>query len=105
MKHLYKEDLELSTGNLAQVSSLEIRCRAETWRDSYLGEQCDRERFVKGRQQVIEYAGILSGLMEDRPEVVEDRTWLGKGCVAVRMRQGRTLLRSNVSLGEAAAID
>ena len=96
MKHMYEEDLRLQATDLTQLSSLEIRCRAETWRDSFLGEHCDRDRFVKGREQVLNYARLLQGLSPSRPELVEDQTFLGKGCVRVRMNAGRTLLGQNV---------
>lgn len=97
MKFVYEEDLKMEPSDLAQLSSLEIRCRAETWRGSFLGESCDRDRFVQGREQTISYAKYLQKQMADNVNLVEDRTFLGKGCVRLRLGQGRAMLLNNVS--------
>jgi hypothetical protein len=104
MKHLYIEDLQLMKEEFANLQTLEIRARAETWRDSFLGEECDRERFVKGREQTIQYAKILRELMRDPADedetvkVIEDRTFLGRGCVRVRLDRAGGRWRSRRGL-------
>lgn len=97
MKVVYEEDLKIPGADLARLSSLEVRCRAETWRGSFLGEHCDRERFVQGREQAIGYAKYLQRRMGEQVALVEDRTFLGKGCVMLRLQRGKRDILSNVS--------
>ncbi|KAK5239756.1 hypothetical protein LTR40_014275, partial [Exophiala xenobiotica] len=66
MKHFYPEDLRLDPEDVSRWSSLELRCRADTWRNSFLGEWCDRETFVKGREQMIAYARVFQDFMNSR---------------------------------------
>ena len=91
MKHLYSEDLRIASEDLMGLKSLEIRARAEGWRDSFLGEECDREKFVKGREQTIAYAAGLKALMQEgsteNTDLVEDRTFLGRGCVRLQLNR------------------
>jgi hypothetical protein len=97
MKTVYEDDLKMQTTDFAQLSSLEIRARAETWRDSFLGEHCDRDRFVQGRQQSIKYAKYLQQHMARKVDVIEDRRLLGQGCVVLKLQPERRLLSNNVS--------
>ena len=97
MKHLYPEDVQLQASDLAQLSSVELRCRAETWRHSFLGEECDRDKFVTGREEAIEYARMLQHQMGSKADLVEDRTFLGNGCVVLKLRQTKAMLATNVS--------
>lgn len=97
MKTVYEDDLKMQTTDFLQLSSLEIRARAETWRDSFLGEYCDRDRFVQGREQSIKYAKYLQRQMAKKVDLVEDRRLLGQGCVVLMLRPQRRLLSSNVS--------
>lgn len=97
LKHHYPEDLCLDTAQAAQWNSLELRCRAESWRDSFLGEWYDREAFVTGREQVINYARAL-GLAMSNPDymevnLVEDRSQLGRGRVIVKLSRTRSSLK------------
>ena len=96
MKMMYEEDLKMQPTDFSQLSSLEIRARAETWRDSFLGEYCDRDRFIKGREQSINYARYLQRHMSEELSLVEDRRMLGKGCVVLRLQSQRQPLMSNV---------
>jgi hypothetical protein len=92
MKLLYEDDLSMKSTDFDGLSSLEIRARAETWRDSFLGEECDRDRFVKGREQSIVYIQHLRRQMTRKVDLVEDRRLLGKGCVVLRLQpEGRRL--------------
>lgn len=101
LKYVYEEDLKMETSDLAQLSSLEIRCRAETWRNSFLGEYCDRERFVQGREQTISYAKYLQRNMVNDANLIEDRTFLGKGCVMMRLGKSKAVVSNNVSVVDA----
>ncbi|OAP64120.1 hypothetical protein AYL99_00092 [Fonsecaea erecta] len=91
LRHFYAEDLQLDLDEVAHWSSLEIRCRAETWRNSYLGEWCDREAFVKGRAQILEYAQVFHHAMSrsgGRITFAEDRRQLGRGRIILRLNTG-----------------
>ena len=102
MKHLYPEDLRIDPTALAELESLELRCRAEIWRESFMGEFCDREAFTRGRQQVIEYAQVLRDAMvrgrDDVVTLVEDRSQLGPGRVVLKLeRKRKRALQESVS--------
>lgn len=96
MKMVYEEDLKMQAADFSQLSSLEIRARAETWRDSFLGEYCDRDRFVQGRAQSINYARYLQQHMSKELSLVEDRRLLGKGSVVLRLQPHKQALANNV---------
>lgn len=100
LKHFYPQDLRLDLEEVGQWASLEIRCRAEAWRNSFLGEWCDREAFVGGRDQVLAYARVFLRAMGsrrgDRVRLVEDRSQLGRGRVILRLGDGRSSLRQEV---------
>jgi hypothetical protein len=97
LKHHYPEDLCLDTAQAAQWNSLELRCRAESWRDSFLGEWCDREAFVAGREQVINYSRAFALAMSNpdctEATLVEDRSQLGRGRVIVKLSRTRSCLK------------
>lgn len=94
LKCFYAEDLRLDPVETDGWSSLEIRCRAEAWRDSFLGEWCDREAFVRGRDQVVGYACALQDAMRsvnhDQVALVEDRSQLGRGRVILKLERIRS---------------
>ena len=101
LKHFYHDDLRLDPQALSQLKTLELRCRAETWRDSFMGEWCDREAFMKGRSQTIEFAKILRETMMnegDEPvSLIEDRRQLDRGRMILRLeRSQRHVLGDNV---------
>ncbi|ETN37543.1 uncharacterized protein HMPREF1541_07165 [Cyphellophora europaea CBS 101466] len=97
LKWMYQEDLQIRDSDLTQLSSLEVRCRAESWRDSFLGEHCDRDRFIQGREQAISYARFLQERMANKPQLVEDRRLLGRGCVILRLQNPTPVLSADVS--------
>jgi hypothetical protein len=97
MKMVYEDDLKMQSTDFNQLSSLELRARAETWRDSFLGEYCDRDRFIKGREQAIDYGKSLQRYMSKSLALVEDRRLLSKGCVVLKLQPERQLLTNNVS--------
>jgi hypothetical protein len=100
LKHLYETDIDIDSTSLSQLKSLEIRCRAEAWRDSFMGEWCDRESFVTGRKQMINYASILKRLMTGANDkdvsLVEDQRQLNQGRVILRLLRNQTELRDSV---------
>lgn len=109
LKHHYPEDLCLDTAQAAQWNSFELRCRAESWRDSFLGEWCDREAFIAGREQVINYARILALVMSDsnhaEVDLTEDRSQLGRGRVIVKLfRRQANLKTQNRQTGHLAIV-
>lgn len=102
MKHFYPNDLRLDPAALAELKTLELRCRADAWRNSFVGEWCDREAFVKGRNQMIEYAKMLQDAMSsgngDGIVLVEDRREIDRGKVNLRLeRSQKHLLVDSVS--------
>jgi hypothetical protein len=101
MKHLYPEDLKLDATSVPNLATLELLVRAETWRDSFLGEWCDREAFVRGRESVIAYAKLLKDAMlssrDTEVSLVEDRSQLGKGRVILRLSRGKVIANNEVS--------
>ncbi|KIX93235.1 uncharacterized protein Z520_11090 [Fonsecaea multimorphosa CBS 102226] len=108
LKHFYPEDLRLDLGEVARWSSLEIRCRAETWRNSFLGEWCDREAFVRGRAQILEYAQVFHHAMSRRNggriTFAEDRSQLGRGRIILRLNSGWVTSKQQRSLEELLII-
>ena len=101
LKHFYPEDLRFPL-EASQWSSFEIRCRAEMWRDSFLGEWCDREAFVKGRDQILGFANVfhlaMSGPDGAKINIIEDRSQLGRGRVIMRLSRGRSTLEQEVGV-------
>jgi hypothetical protein len=106
LKHFYAEDLQVDLLRGSQLNSLELRFRADAWRDSFIGEWCDREAFLKGRAQVIEYARRFYEAMSDRHgdgvAFVEDRSQLGRGRIILKLGGTRFSLKQQRSSREDA---
>ncbi|KAL2417327.1 hypothetical protein ABEF91_005581 [Exophiala dermatitidis] len=104
LKRFYSEDCQLEPAEAAQWLSFELRCRADTWRDSFLGEWCDRQAFVKGRDQVISCARMFRNAMSSdthgKATLVEDRTQLGRGRVILKLERNKPGLPQEDSLEE-----
>ncbi|RVX68196.1 hypothetical protein B0A52_08704 [Exophiala mesophila] len=86
------QDSQLDMSTIARWTSLEIRCRANLWQNSFMGELCDRETFVEGRAQLISYTRIFQSAMSTKiaPESIqlwEDRSQLGRGMVILKLHQ------------------
>jgi len=100
MKHFYTEDFSISQTALKEIDDLEIRCQAQTWQGSFCGEWCDRETFVRGRESVINYGRMIRDLMgiTTRGEaiLVEDKTWLGRGKVVLRISRQKKPAKAQV---------
>ena len=102
LKHFYPEDVRLDPVALAQVRDIELRCRAETWRNSFMGEWCDREDFVRGRLHTINWAKTVRDVMTNGKtedvSLVEDRSQLDRGRMVLRLVRGKPpVLMDNVS--------
>ncbi|KIW84716.1 hypothetical protein Z517_00104 [Fonsecaea pedrosoi CBS 271.37] len=108
LKHFYPEDLQFDLGEVARWSSLEIRCRAESWRNSFLGEWCDRQAFVRGKAQVLEYAQVFHHAMRrgkaGRIALVEDRSQLGRGRIILGLNSSRVTSEQQRSLDDPCTI-
>lgn len=108
LKHFYPEDLCLDLGVISQWHSFEIRCRADAWRNSFIGEWCDREAFINGRAQVIEYAGEIHQAMSSRKGVdmtlIEDRSQLGRGRVILRLEGERSYRKQQQSFRDGSMV-
>ncbi|KIW69906.1 hypothetical protein PV04_02223 [Phialophora macrospora] len=108
LKHFYPEDLQIGVSEISQWNSLELRCRADTWRDSFLGEWCDREAFLTGRSQVVDYArtfhDAMSGAGGGSLTLVEDRSQLGRGRIILRIDGNRSSLKQQRSSRDEAVV-
>lgn len=93
MKHFYPDDPRLDSTALPELRTLELRCRAETWRKPFVGEWYDREAFVKRRNQIIDFAKMLRVAMateeHDDVTLVEDRRQFDHGKVVLRLEKLR----------------
>ena len=102
LKYFYLEDFSIEAEDMAMLNSLELRCMAENWRGSFCGEWCDRETFVRGREQMIQYAKLLKEKMENGEaatvSVIEDRKGLSRGQVVLWLKRGKFSLRQEVSI-------
>lgn len=102
MVHFYPEDMRIDVDHPRRWKSLELHCREGTWQNSFLGESCDRETFVKGRGQVIAYATMFQDAMSSpqltaqRAKMVEDRSQLDRGRLIVRLRRDGKCPRQEV---------
>jgi hypothetical protein len=48
LKRYYPEDFAFEQGDMEMLISLEINAKVDTWKDSFCGEDCDRDCFVRG---------------------------------------------------------
>ncbi|ETI27155.1 hypothetical protein G647_09837 [Cladophialophora carrionii CBS 160.54] len=108
LKHFYDEELQIGVPEISGWSSFEIRCCADTWRDSFLGEWCDREAFLRGRAQVVDYARMfhdaMSGGGGGSLTLVEDRSQLGSGRIILRIDSARSRLKQQRSSRAGAVV-
>jgi hypothetical protein len=108
LKHFYPEDLQIGMPEVSQWGSLEIRCRADTWRNSFLGEWCDREAFLTGRSQVVDYARMFHDAMSSAGggslTLIEDRSQLGRGRIIMRIDGNRSSLKQQRSSRDEAVV-
>jgi len=101
LKRWYEDDLQFQrAAEWASLRSLEIRCHVDAWRGSYCGDGDDRTAFVAGRDQLLKYGARLldgMGIGDEKTfqRLVENRQFLGKGEMRIRLTNGRELLDSD----------
>lgn len=103
LKQFDIDDVCLQSSQMSHLKSFEIRCRAENWRNSFLGEWCDRQAFLTGRDYMIAYASKIQHLMRGddfgnckKPVIIEDRSQLGRGRIILRFSRVTPHLTSDV---------
>ncbi|KAK5087317.1 hypothetical protein LTR70_007260 [Exophiala xenobiotica] len=93
-------DVMISESDMHHLQSLQLTCQVENWRGSFCGEWCDREKFVRGRQQVIDFAKLLRSKMDSLAKpatLVEDVKYLSRGRVVLRLFRGKRIVKCDVS--------
>lgn len=107
MMRFYPEDLKIDVDHARRWKSLELHCRADTWQNSFLGESCDREAFIKGREQLIAYATEFQHVMSSphltsqTAKLVEDRSQLDLGRLIVSLKRNRKCQGQDVGLSKS----
>lgn len=100
LKKFDAKDVHILAQDVQTLETVRISCQAENWRDSFCGAWTDREVFVRGRQQVIDFAQLLRERMLESNRVVrlaEDTRFLSRGRVVLRLFTGRTTISPDVS--------
>lgn len=98
---VYKaDDVSITHEDVRNLESIQISCQAESWRGSFCGEWCDRELFVNGRGQVVEFVKLLQSKMAGkgkRTTLIEDIRGLSRGKVVLKLMVGRRDIGIDVS--------
>ena len=101
LKKYYPEDFAFQQGDLGMLDTLEMIAKVDTWKGSFCGEDTDRDGFVRGRKDMLEYGKLLlSQLQKDAHSpayLVEDQRYLGQGEVRMRLCRRDESLRPMVS--------
>lgn len=99
LKKFDATDVHISESDAYHLQTLQLTCQAENWKGSFCGEWCDREMFIRGRKQVVDFAKLLQSKMGGAQPVtlVEDVKYLARGRVVVRLFRGKRAIRSDVS--------
>ena len=100
LKRYDATDVQIDDKEARNLQSLQLTCQAENWKGSFCGEWCDREIFIRGRQQVIDFAKLLQSKMSSstRPvTLVEDVKYLSRGRVVTRLFRGSRAIGPDVS--------
>ena len=93
-------DVHITATDVRNLQTVQLNCQAENWKGSLGGEWCDRKMLVKGRQQVIDFGKLLQSRMSDGQRMVtlvEDRRYLSRGRVVLRLLQGKISMSTGVS--------
>lgn len=101
LKKFDPAEVRLCSKDVQSLQTVQLVCQAGNWRDSLCGEWCDRETFVRGRQQVIDFARILRANMANGAKqftLVEDVKYLPRGRVVLRIFRGRKILTDHVCI-------
>lgn len=100
LKRFDPADVQIEAEETKKLRSVQLDCQSENWRNSYCGEWDDRQVFVKGRQQVIDFAKILQVRMSTPKSpvmLIEDMQYLSRGRVILKLFRGRYSVGPNVS--------
>ena len=95
------EEVAISKHEVETLKTVQLTCQAEAWRGSFCGEWCDREAFVRGRQQVVDFAKLLRSAMSEDSDpisIIENTRGLSRGRVVLRIAKGRSVLGADVSI-------
>lgn len=99
LKKFDPAEVRLCPKDTRSLQTVQLVCQAGNWRDSVCGEWCDRDTFVRGRQQVIDFAKILQANMGNGAKhftLVEDVKSLPRGRVVLRIFRGKRALTDHV---------
>lgn len=105
LKRFNAKDVHITAQDVQALETVKISCQAENWRDSFCGEWTDREAFVIGRKQVVDFARLLQERMRANNSIVrlaEDTRFLSRGRVVLRLITGRATVNSDVSKAATA---
>lgn len=87
-------DVHITPEDVRSLQSIQLVCQAANWREPYCGEWFDRETFVRGRQQVVDFAKVLQTNMKrgtKQVTLLEDVRSLPRGRVVLRLFEGRRI--------------
>jgi len=91
LRRFNPEDVRIGPFDVAQLASFELRVRAQAWRNLFLGDGCDREAFLLGREQIFSYTQVLQQLMGADGtwplSLVEDRAQFERGRVILKVQR------------------
>lgn len=93
-------ELHITSDDTRSLESVQIVCQAANWREPICGEWCDQETFIRGRQQVVDFAKALRTSMKQGTKQVtllEDVTSLSRGRVVLKISMGCRMPAVNVS--------
>ena len=99
LKRYDAKDVQIDEEEARHLQSVQLMCQAENWKGSFCGEWCDREIFIRGRQQVIDFAKLQQSKMgtSTRPvTLVEDVKYLSRGRVVTKLFRGSRAIGSDV---------
>lgn len=94
------EEVTFTAEDVRNLQTIRIACQAESWRGSFCGEWCDREVFVNGRRQVVDFVKLLQVKMAEngkRTTLIEETRGLSRGRVVLRLVMGRKDAEAGVS--------
>lgn len=100
LKKFDQTELHITSEDTQSLQTIQLACQAGSWRGPVCGEWCDREVFVRGRQQVVDFAKAIQSSMRARAKnvtLLEDTTSLSKGRVVLRIFQGFRTPTADVS--------
>lgn len=101
LKKFDASDVNISQGDVQALQTIKISCQAENWKDSFCGAWSDREAFVRGRQQVVDFAQLLRQRMAVNNRVVslaEETRYLSRGRVVLRLFANHGSIAPDVSI-------